>query len=195
MNIIKPVLLTLISIFMLSSHTSYAIDVFPTSLEELKTLNNDQLNTLYRYGTAFDVPSANTPGVTLMHEGVPLPTPGFPGPSELLNFFWGGKAFYTDALGNTSLTNKILPTTPISFMDVSAEVYFQDHSLTGDGMPVITLDYAHSNIAIAQWIRDEIRLIAPDLYLGRAYIKNGFLTRLLTGKEYTFALWFALQAP
>lgn len=34
-----------------------------------------------------------------------------------------------------------------------------------DGGECIVLDYSHTSLA-AHWIRDDIRLVAPDLYLG-----------------------------
>ena len=69
----------------------------------------------------------------------------------------------------------------------------KENSLTNDGEPVIYLNYKDSNIYIAQQVRDEIRLIAPNLYLGRAYLKNDFLTRMITRQKYSFVLWFALE--
>lgn len=170
-----------------------ALDVMPTSLEELQTLNDSELNELYDYGSAYTIPSADQPGTELLLSGLPLPVPGFEGPSDLLSFFWGGKVFTTDEVGATTLNNQIFPNTPITFNNVSAEVLIKDNSLTNDGQSVVVLDYDQSNILIARKIRDEMRLIAPNLYLGRAYMKNDPLTRLLTRKKYQFILWFALE--
>ena len=61
------------------------------------------------------------------------------------------------------LTNRILP---FGLNAIVAKVY------TGpswfDQKECIVLDYSKTSL-VAQWIRDEIRLIAPDLYLGRVY--------------------------
>jgi len=38
-----------------------------------------------------------------------------------------------------------------------------------DQKECIVLDYSHTSL-IAHWVRDEIRLVAPDLYLGVAYL-------------------------
>lgn len=185
-------LLIALTFFCISTNVQ-AIDVYPTSLDDLQGLSGSELTEVYTTGTAFEIPSTSNPGEELLLTGLPLPIPGLEGPSNLLNFFWGGKVFITDALGATTLTNKIFPTTPFSFNNVSADVSIVDNSLTNDGMPVIALNYESSNIVIARAVRDEIRLVAPGLYLGRAYLKNGLLTRLLTGKQHTFVLWFALE--
>ena len=61
---------------------------------------------------------------------------------------------------------------PISHSDtkaaasIVAEVYKGPSLL--DGKDCIVLDYSKTSL-VAKWIRDEIRLIAPNLYLGRVY--------------------------
>ncbi len=175
-----------------TSHVQ-CLDIMPSQLADLQGLNNAELNELYDYGSAYDIPSASQPGPPLLLTGLPLPVPGFEGPSKLFNFFWGGKIFTTNQVGDTSLTNKILPNTPFTFNDVSAQVTIKNNSYTADGESVIFLNYENSNIAMARIVRDEMRLIAPGLYLGRAYLKNGFVKRLMTGEAFGFALWFALK--
>jgi len=170
-----------------------AIDVMPSNLEDLQTLNDTELNELYDYGTAYAIPGSHSPRTDWLLTGLPLPVPGYEGPSELLNFFWGGKTFTTDHFGNTSLTNQVLPTTPFTFNNVSAVVTIRDNSLTNDSAPVIFLNYKKSNVRISRPVRDELRLIAPNLYLGRAYLKNSLITRVITGQKYSFVLWFALE--
>jgi len=170
-----------------------AIDVMPSNLEDLQTLNDSELNELYDYGTAYVIPGSHNPGTDWLLTGLPLPVPGYEGPSELLNFFWGGKIFTTDNVGNTTLTNQVFPTTPFTFNNVSANVSIRENSITNDGEPVIFLNYKKSNIRISRPVRDELRLIAPNLYLGRAYLKNDIITRMITRQKYSFVLWFALE--
>jgi len=170
-----------------------AIDVMPSHLEDLQTLNDSELNELYDYGTAYVIPGSLNPGTDWLLTGLPLPVPGYEGPSALLNFFWGGKIFTTDHIGTTTLSNQVLPSTPFTFNNVSAAVTIKENSLTNDGEPVIFLNYKKSNIHIARPVRDELRLIAPNLYLGRAYLKNDFITRMITGQKHSFVLWFALE--
>lgn len=54
-----------------------------------------------------------------------------------------------------------------------------------DGKQSIVLDYLKTSL-LAFFIRDEIRCVAPGLYLGKVYIRLPF--------RYKFcALWFALD--
>jgi hypothetical protein len=47
--------------------------------------------------------------------------------------------------------------------------------ITWDQKDCIVLDYSDTSV-VAHWIRDEIRLIGPGLYLGKVYWDN---TRLI----------------
>lgn len=165
----------------------------PTALSDLKHLTNSQLTALYDQGSAYIVPSAATPEVAITYNGVALPTPGFSPTSRLLGFFWGGKTFTTDSMGQTTLTNVVLPETPVEMNEVTAKVSITHDNLLKDGRPVVLLDYSQTNIALAKGIRDEMRLIGPDLYLGRAYMENDRITKLLTRQSHKFLLWFALK--
>jgi hypothetical protein len=49
-----------------------------------------------------------------------------------------------------------------------------------DGKECIVLDYSQTSF-VAHWVRDEIRLISPGLYLGRVFWKK------------THLIYFALQ--
>ena len=168
-------------------------EAIPTELSDLKHLTNTQLTALYDEGSAYIVPSAATPEVAITYNGVALPTPGFSPTSPLLGFFWGGKTFTTDNTGQTTLTNVVLPETPVEMDEVTAKVSITYENLLKDGRPVVLLDYSETNIALAKGIRDEMRLIGPDLYLGRAYQENDPITKLLTQKSHSFLLWFALK--
>ena len=43
-----------------------------------------------------------------------------------------------------------------------------------DGKECIILDYSQTS-TVAEWVRDEIRLIEPNLYLGKVYWKKSRL--------------------
>ena len=73
---------------------------------------------------------------------------------------WQGKVF-NRARGE--LVNKV---SPISVHLIKARVYIAPSWF--DGLPAIILDYSKTSL-LAQWIRDEIRLIAPNIYLGKVY--------------------------
>ena len=73
---------------------------------------------------------------------------------------WQGKVFDPD---KGELRNEILP---IGFRAVIAQVYKGPSWF--DGRESIVLDYSRTSL-IAHWIRDEIREVAPRLYLGIVY--------------------------
>jgi hypothetical protein len=73
---------------------------------------------------------------------------------------WRGKIF--DA-GTRRVVNRVLP---FGVRAVAAEVGRGSSRL--DGRECIVLDYARTSL-IARSIRDELRLLRPALYLGRAY--------------------------
>ena len=75
-------------------------------------------------------------------------------------FAWQGKTF--DAKRGV-LRNRILP---IGLNAIVATVY-KDKSWF-DGKECIVLDYSDTSL-VAHWIRDEIRCVAPNFYLGRVY--------------------------
>ena len=64
------------------------------------------------------------------------------------------------------LRNRI---TALGLNAIVAEVYNGKSLL--DDKPCIVLDYSKTSL-VAKWIRDEIRLVAPHLYLGRVYWDN-----------------------
>ncbi len=70
---------------------------------------------------------------------------------------WKGKVFDPD---KGELRNMV---GPFGDLAVRAKVYLDESWF--DGRPAIILDYSKTSL-VAQWIRDEIREIAPGLYLG-----------------------------
>ena len=75
-------------------------------------------------------------------------------------FAWQGKVF-DPKVG--VLRNRI---TPFGLNAIVAKVY-KDKSWLDD-KECIVLDYSQTSL-VAHWIRDEIRLIQPGLYLGKVY--------------------------
>ena len=76
---------------------------------------------------------------------------------------WRGKEF--DAQGRT-LLNLV---TPFGVRAIKAGVYIDASRL--DGRPCIVLDYSKTS-KVARWVRDEIREVAPGLYLGLVYVRS-----------------------
>ena len=99
--------------------------------------------------------------------GTAIVDPGTPVSKEIAwiinHFVWQGKTF--DGPHGT-LRNRI---TSFGFDEIVAQVY-SSNSLF-DGKPCIVLDYSKTSF-VAQRVRDEIRLIAPNTYLGKVYWDN-----------------------
>ncbi len=81
--------------------------------------------------------------------------------AKMINIFaWQGKVFDPEA---GVLRNRILP---LGINAIVARVY-KDKSWL-DGKECIVLDYSDTSL-VAHWIRDEIRMVQPGLYLGKVY--------------------------
>ena len=52
---------------------------------------------------------------------------------------------------------------------IKADVYVDASRL--DGRPCIVLDYSKTS-RVAGWVRDEIREVAPGLYIGLVYVRS-----------------------
>jgi hypothetical protein len=76
-------------------------------------------------------------------------------------FLWQGKVFRPE---ESCLRNRI---TPFSLTAIKADVYRGESWF--DGRECIVIDYAKTSL-VAKFVRDEIRLIAPGLYLGQVYL-------------------------
>src|SRR5688500_1888617 len=76
-------------------------------------------------------------------------------------FLWQGKVFEP---AHGCLRNRI---TAFSLTAIKAEVY--PGASWFDGRECIVIDYSKTSL-VAKFIRDEIRLVAPGLYLGQVYI-------------------------
>ena len=103
------------------------------------------------------IPDGAAKGTALIAPGTTF-TPEL---AQIVNLFaWQGKTF--DAKHGV-LRNRI---TAFGLNAIVAEVYHGESLF--DGKPCIVLDYSKTSL-VAKWIRDEIRLISPHLYLGRVY--------------------------
>ncbi len=124
---------------------------------ELLTLSQDELDALFRAGSAETIPSGEANGTAIVAPG----TKFSPEISSIVNIFaWQGKTF--DAAHGT-LTNRI---SAFGVNAIVAQVY-KGPSLF-DGKECIVLDYSKTSI-VAKHVRDEIREISPNLYLGLVY--------------------------
>ena len=124
---------------------------------QLLAMTQEQLDDLFKASPAGDIPNGEAEGTAIIAPGTKYSEPI----AKIVNHFgWQGKVF--DAQKGF-LKNRILP---FGFEAIVAKVYKGDSWL--DGKECIVLDYSDTSL-IAHWIRDEIRLIGPGLYLGKVY--------------------------
>lgn len=129
----------------------------PYDIDRLLHMSQAELDRLYRESPAGDIPSGEARGTVIFDPGGELAEVA----ARFVNFFaWHGKVF-DPATG--TLKNEILP---ITVKAIAARVYKAPSWL--DGKECIVLDYSETSL-VARHMRDEIRLIAPDTYLGLAF--------------------------
>jgi len=133
-------------------------------------MNQKELDRCFSASPPGPTPVGVADGTVIAAAGTPLARPLAP----LLGLAWRGKVFDP---AKHDLLNRILP---VGLKAVRATVYKQDSWF--DGEPAIILDYSRSSL-LAHSVRDEIRLVAPGLYLGIVYIRRA--------KTINFTLRFA----
>jgi hypothetical protein len=126
-------------------------------MEALLRLSGRELDDLFRRSDAGARPDGRAEGLFLLAPG----TPGAPVLAGLLGLAWRGKNF--DA-GSGTMVNRVLP---IGIEAVKARVREEPSRL--DSKPCHVLDYSRTSL-IAGGVRDEIREVAPGLYLGLVYL-------------------------
>jgi hypothetical protein len=127
-----------------------------TSADFLK-MSQAELDDLFKSKPAGAIPNGEAKGTAIIAPG----TVFSPEIAEFISVFsWKGKTF--DAQRGV-LTNRILS---IGLNAIVATVY-KDASWL-DGKECIVLDYSKTSL-VAHWIRDEIRQIEANLYLGKVY--------------------------
>jgi hypothetical protein len=124
---------------------------------QLIQMSQAQLDELFRSSPAGTIPQGEGKGTAIIAPGTELSEIA----AKFIHLFaWQGKVFDP---ANGTLRNKILP---VGLQAIIAKVY-KDKSWF-DGKECIVLDYSQTSL-IAHWIRDEIREVAPGLYLGAVY--------------------------
>jgi hypothetical protein len=124
---------------------------------QLLAMSQKQLDDLFSSSPEGDLPNGQAQGTAIIAPGTPFSVEI----ASVINIFgWQGKTF--DAAHGT-LTNRILA---FGLNAIVAQVY-KDKSWF-DGKECIVLDYSKTSL-VAMHIRDEIRQIAPGMYLGVVY--------------------------
>ena len=124
---------------------------------QLLKMSFEQLDALFGASPSGPIPNGPAEGTAIIAPGTRFSDDI----AKIINIFaWRGKEF--DAEHGT-LTNRL---TAIGINAIVAQVYKEPSWF--DQKECIVLDYSKTSL-VAHWIRDEIRQIGPDLYLGRVY--------------------------
>jgi hypothetical protein len=126
-------------------------------VRDLLAMSQQQLDDLFRNSLAGDIPNGEANGTAIIAPGTEFSE----AVAKMVGLFaWQGKVF--DAQRGV-LKNRI---SPFGLEAILATVYKEASWL--DGKECIVLDYSKTSV-VAHWIRDEIRLIGPNMYLGKVY--------------------------
>jgi len=124
---------------------------------QLLKMSQAELDDVFKAADAGPIPDGQADGTAIIAPG----TSWSAEIATLINFFaWQGKVFDSKS---GYLKNRILP---LGINAIVAKVYKAPSWL--DNKECIVLDYSETSV-VAHWIRDEIRLISPGLYLGLVY--------------------------
>lgn len=143
----------------------------PLNASDLLDMSQDELDDLFRASPAGPIPAGEADGTVLF---APDTAVGDLAAKVAHQVIWKGKVFDPE---HGVLVNRLLPWDERA---ITAKVYLGTSWF--DSKEAIILDYSETSI-VAHWIRDEIRLVGPGLYLGVVYWDNDKI------------LNFALQFP
>lgn len=128
------------------------------TVDDLLDMSQHELDAVFEAAPKGDVPTGDVNGTVIIATGTPLT--GLLAP--VLRLAWQGKVIDGKTL---TLKNKILP---FGIPLIAAKIIKSDKSKL-DGKPTTVLDYSKTSL-VARSIRDEIREVAPGLYLGVVYV-------------------------
>jgi len=125
----------------------------PREMQDLVKMPRHELEALYRASPAAPLPSGFLPGRAIKSPGSLLTVAN----SRMTHLVWKGKIFRDDG----TMVNRVFG----GMKAIPADVYLGESLI--DGQPSLILDYSRSKL----WpdVRDEIREVAPGIYLGVMY--------------------------
>jgi len=133
------------------------------NVAKLLTMTESELGDLFSSVEAGPIPDGEGEGTAIIAPDTPF-TPEI---AQFINIFaWQGKVFNAQKM---VLLNRI---TVFGLHAILARISREPSWI--DGKECIVLDYSETSF-VAHWIRDEIRLISPGLYLGRVFWKQAHL--------------------
>lgn len=131
-----------------------AVDPVPVrGMNDLVRMNRCDLEALYRGAEIGCPPKGVVNGRAIINPGSKMTVPT----SRVVHLMWQGKVVSDDVMVNRVFGG---------FRAVQARVFVGDSWL--DGKPTLVMDYAGSSKLFGEY-RDEVREIAPGLYLGLTY--------------------------
>jgi hypothetical protein len=129
-------------------------------VSQLLKMTSEQLDDCFKSGAPGPIPNGEAKGTAIVAPGTVFnkETAAF-----ISIFTWQGKTF--DAQAGV-LRNRI---SVFGISAIVAKVY--QGASWFDNKECVVLDYSETSM-VAHWVRDEIRLISPGLYLGLVYWKK-----------------------
>lgn len=124
---------------------------------DMTKMSQAELDDLYKNTPVGSLPDGDSQGTAMVMPGSFVSKVLMP---LIKVFAWKGKVFHRN---QEYLFNKV---SPFGIQLVKAQIYKGDSWI--DGGEAIILDYSKTSF-VAQKIRDEIREVAPRIYLGQAY--------------------------
>jgi len=129
----------------------------PYDVPQLLAMSQAQLDDLFRSSPPGAIPNGPANGTAIIAPGTVFSEQI----AQMINLFgWQGKVFDAE---KGLLKNRI---SAFGIEAIIAKVYKGQSWM--DGKDCIVLDYSDTSL-VAHWIRDEIRLIDPNFYLGKVY--------------------------
>jgi hypothetical protein len=142
----------------------------PPAMKELVRADRATLDALYAGGTVGAIPTGYLPGRAIVKPGSPVTGPA----SRVVHVLWQGKILHGDGTAH----NRVFGVRAVPMTVYVGESW-------RDGRPAIIIDYADTSRVFGK-VRDEMREIAPGLYLGLTYVRKC--------PEPELAMMFTLQA-
>ena len=130
------------------------------AVKDLIEMSENELDELFRQSPPGDIPVGDAEGTVLIAEG---PTASGLTARIARKVAWQGKVFNPE---KGDLKNKV---GPFGLKLFRAKVYKEPSWF--DGKETIVLDYSQTSF-LAKTIRDEIREVAPQLYLGLVFMRR-----------------------
>ena len=148
-----------------------AQDTGDVTEQVLLDMDNKTLDWVFRKSEAGPIPNGNMRGTLLAFPGSRIAKP-----LAAIVYLVGWQGKVVDRRRGF-LLNKI---TPLRLRLIKAKVSYDDSWV--DDRECVLLDYSHTSL-VAKFVRDEIRLVGPSLYLGVVWLWRRRIA------------WFTLRSP